>query len=81
MQIKLLKYHQIDFAKYNYCIEKSTYSRVEAYSWYLDITTNKKWHVYVYGDYEIVMPVFLKRTKKNVLKKKVVQRPFQSKKS
>lgn len=76
MKIKLLKYHQIDFKKYDHCIQNSPFSRVEAFSWYLDITTHKKWKAFVYGDYDLVMPIFLKRTRQNIFVKKIVQPMF-----
>ncbi len=57
MQITHLKYHQIDFNKYNECIEKSYNSRIYAFSWYLDIVTEKKWECLVLDDYKAVMPL------------------------
>ncbi|OVE56405.1 hypothetical protein [Chryseobacterium mucoviscidosis] len=58
--IRRLKYNEIDFEKYNNCIEnseqKNWYSRKEV----LDQLSGN-WHILVYNDYEAVMPVPLKR--------------------
>lgn len=55
--IRRLKYHEIDFEKYDECVLNSEQSRIYAESWYLDAVTNKKWECLVYGDYEAVMPI------------------------
>lgn len=57
MGIKHLKYNQIDFEKYDICIENSYNSCIYAFSWYLDIVAEKQWEVLVLGDYESVMPL------------------------
>ena len=57
MGIKHLKYNQIDFEKYDICIENSYNTCIYAYSWYLDIVAEKQWEVLVLGDYESVMPL------------------------
>ena len=46
--------------KYNRCIEASENSRVYAFSWYLDQVT-EDWELLVYGDYEIVMPLPIRK--------------------
>lgn len=55
--IKHLKYRQIDFKKYDACIEKSFHSRLFAFSWYLDIVAHKNWEVLIWDDYKAVMPL------------------------
>jgi len=75
-KIKKLKYHQIDFNKYNRCIEKATNKRIEAFSWYLDIVTDKKWEVLVLNDYQAVLPLPMFRIKKRWFKKMVTQPLF-----
>jgi len=57
MKIKHLKYHQINFKKYDECIENSYNSRIYAYSWYLNIVSEKKWECLVFDDYKAVMPL------------------------
>lgn len=54
--IKYIKRKDLDEAKYNDCIEKSTQSRVYAFSWYLDIVCDH-WDVLVLDDYVAVMPI------------------------
>lgn len=58
--IRLLSHSEIDFVKYDECIEKSMQGKVYAMSWYLDAVF-PDWSVYVVGDYDVVMPVPLKR--------------------
>jgi len=58
--IKRLKYHEIDFEKYTQCLENS-----EQKNWYakkdvLDELSGN-WELLVYGDYEAVMPVHIKK--------------------
>lgn len=55
--IQRLKYHQIDFARYDECLANSVQYKYSANSRFLDITSNKNWDLLVYGDYEAVMPV------------------------
>ncbi|WP_312825547.1 hypothetical protein [Epilithonimonas sp.] len=55
--IKRLKYHEIDFDKYNACIEKSLQNSDYAQREFLDIVTGKSWELIIYDDYEAVMPV------------------------
>lgn len=55
--IKRLKYHEIDFDKYNACIENSLQNSDYAKREFLDIVTGKSWELIIYDDYEAVMPV------------------------
>lgn len=55
--IKRLKYQEIDFEKYNRCIENSVQKKLYAERIFLDISTDKNWELLVYKDYEAVMPV------------------------
>ncbi|MFC0345300.1 hypothetical protein [Epilithonimonas hispanica] len=55
--IKRLKYHEIDFDKYNACIENSLQNSDYAQREFLDIVTKKSWELIIYDDYEAVMPV------------------------
>ena len=47
----------VNIEKYDNCISKAMNSEIYAYSWYLDIVTDKQWDVLVLGDYEVVMPL------------------------
>lgn len=55
--IRRLKYNEIDFEKYTYCLENSEQRKYSATKNFLDITSDKKWELLVYNDYEAVMPV------------------------
>ncbi|MBM7420098.1 MULTISPECIES: hypothetical protein [Chryseobacterium] len=55
--IKRLKYHEIDFEKYAQCLENSAQRKYSATKQFLDISSDKKWELLVYNDYEAVMPV------------------------
>ena len=65
--IRLLSHSEIDFVKYDECIENSMQGKVYAMSWYLDAVF-PNWSVYVVGDYDVVMPVPLKRKHQDMLK-------------
>lgn len=65
MMIKRLKYQEIDFDKYNRCIENSVQKNFYAKKETLDFLS-KNWELLVYGDYEAVMPIPF--TKKVVFK-------------
>lgn len=55
--IRKLKYHEIDFEKYTLCLENSEQRKYSATKNFLDISSDKKWELLVYNDYEAVMPV------------------------
>ena len=60
--IKRLKYDEIDFRKYEECLLQSAQYKYSAEKSYLDITSEKKWEILVYNDYEAVMPIpFIKK--------------------
>ena len=54
--IKHLKHDQIDFKRYDNCINNSVGAYVYAYSWYLDIVAGE-WDVLVEDDYVSVFPL------------------------
>lgn len=58
--IKRLKYHEIDFEKYENCIGNSQQKNFYAQKKILDFLC-KDWEVLISGDYEAVMPIPLKR--------------------
>lgn len=61
MMIKRSSYQDIDFQKYNQCIENSVQRNFYAKKDNLDFLS-KKWELLIYGDYEAVMPVpFVKK--------------------
>ena len=55
--IRRLKYNEINFEKYTYCLENSEQRKYSATKDFLDITSDKKWDLLVYNDYEAVMPI------------------------
>lgn len=55
--IKRLNYQEIDFEKYQTCLSNSAQYKYSAEKQFLDITSDKKWDLLVYNDYEAVMPV------------------------
>ncbi|TXF79544.1 hypothetical protein [Chryseobacterium sp.] len=59
--IKRLKYKEIDFKKYENCIDTSVQKNFYAHREILDFLSGN-WEILVYGDYEFVMPVpFVKK--------------------
>jgi len=59
-EISYAKNENIDYQKWDQCIERSVNSRVYAYSWYLDIVC-PGWDGLIRGNYEYVMPLAIKR--------------------
>lgn len=59
-QIHYLPNERINEQKWNNCIAQSINANVYAESWYLNIV-NENWAALVMGDYDIVMPLTLKR--------------------
>jgi len=54
--IKYIKHQDIDYKKWDHCIENAGNSRVYAMSWHLDRTAGI-WDALVWGDYDVVMPL------------------------
>lgn len=54
--IRYLTHDEIDFTKWDECVEQSVNSMVYAYSWYLNEMA-PKWEALVLNDYEAVMPL------------------------
>jgi len=54
--IRFLKNREIDYDKWDDCIQNAANSRVYATSWFLDRTA-AEWNALVWGDYEFVMPL------------------------
>lgn len=59
--IRHLQYDEINFDKWNDCIDRSFNSRIYAYSWFLDVVCDE-WEALVEGDYESVMPLPLRKS-------------------
>ena len=55
--IKRIKYQDIDFKKYNACIENSVQKKLYAEKIFLDTSTDRHWEILVHNDYEAVMPI------------------------
>jgi len=56
MKIEYIKNKDIDYKKWDLCIQKAINGNIYAYSWYLDIVC-KNWDALIYKDYEAVMPI------------------------
>lgn len=60
--IRKVLYSDIDFQKYNYCVENAVQSIFFGTSHYLDTIITGKWEILVLGDYQAVMPIpFVKK--------------------
>lgn len=73
--IRRLKYHEIDFEKYELCIENSVQRKYSVTKNFLDIVADKNWEILVLNDYEAVMPItfFIKFGIRFVLNPKLCQ--------
>jgi hypothetical protein len=58
--LKYLNHKSIDFDKWDLCLGEAHNSRIYANSWFLDRTA-VEWDALVYGDYEYVMPLPVRR--------------------
>jgi hypothetical protein len=58
MDIKLIRYADIDKVKWNSCVHYATNGNIFGYKWYLD-TIAKEWDALVGGDYETILPLFI----------------------
>ncbi|MFN8255349.1 MAG: hypothetical protein U0W24_06645 [Bacteroidales bacterium] len=56
VEIHYRKHHEIDFNKWDKCIQSSVNGIVYAFSWYLNVVCNE-WEALIQGDYETVMPL------------------------
>jgi len=57
---KHLKRHEIDVVKWNEAIKNAVNTRIYAYSWYLDVMTDRQWSALIYKDYDCVFPLLVK---------------------
>ncbi|MDD2797791.1 MAG: hypothetical protein PHV20_04285 [Bacteroidales bacterium] len=60
MNILHLSHNQIDKKRWDNTIESSSNSLIYGYSWYLD-SLSPNWEAFILGDYEIIMPIPVKR--------------------
>lgn len=56
-QLRKIKRKDLEVEKYSSAIEKALNYRIYAEHWYLDILTHAKWECWIWGDYEVIMPV------------------------
>lgn len=54
--VRYVKNNEIDYAKWDQCVDNATNGLIYAYSFYLDIAA-RNWDALIYGDYEWVMPL------------------------
>lgn len=66
MEIRFLKNSEINFIRWDNCINNATNGNVFAFSWYLNIICDD-WHALISGDYEYVMPLLIKTKHKQNL--------------
>ncbi|MGC9352348.1 MAG: hypothetical protein ACP5D9_00840 [Mariniphaga sp.] len=59
-KLTYLKHREIDYKKWDRCVNEAPNSRVYATSWYLDRTA-VVWDALVWGNYEFVMPLPVKK--------------------
>lgn len=57
LKLRKVKRNALDETKYSKAIDQAINYRIYAEFWYLDVLTDKKWECWIYGDYEVVMPV------------------------
>ena len=55
--IRIVKYEEIDFARYSECLKNACQNTDYADKQFLDIVSKRQWFLLVDGDYEAVMPV------------------------
>jgi len=55
-KMKYLNYSEIDFEKWDKCIDRAPNSRLYATSWFLDRMATR-WNALIWGDYKYIMPV------------------------
>lgn len=58
--IRILKYHELDFRKYDCCIRNAVQYNFQAEKKYLDCLNLHRWQFMVLDDYKAVMPVYFK---------------------
>ncbi|OFX22138.1 MAG: hypothetical protein A2041_04585 [Bacteroidetes bacterium GWA2_31_9b] len=71
MEIKYLKNNDINFVRWDNCINTAFNGSIFAFSWYLNILCDD-WHALVLGDYKYVMPII----HKPVFRKEFVYSPI-----
>lgn len=57
MEIRYLQHHQIDADRWDKAIDTAENGLIYAYSWYLDVVTDKNWDALVLEDYSLIMPL------------------------
>jgi hypothetical protein len=70
--IKILKYPDVDWGKYNTCLRQSVQYKVYAEQKYLALVGESCWEFLVEDDYQAVMPVFFQK----IYGRKLVRRPM-----
>lgn len=56
-QIQTIQRKDLNLDKYTQALQQSMNYRIYAEFWYLDVLTDGNWECWVYGDYEVIMPV------------------------
>ena len=58
--IRFIPHKRIDKGKWDHCLDHCSWSRIYAYSWYLD-QVHPEWDALVYGAYEAVFPLPIRK--------------------
>jgi hypothetical protein len=56
LMIRYIKHKEIDYKKWDACIDNALNGNIYTYSWYLD-TVCERWDALIEGDYEALMPL------------------------
>ena len=58
--IQYIPHNDIDFSKWDACLDKASNGTIYAYSWYLN-NSCEQWDALIEGDYEIIMPLPIRK--------------------
>lgn len=56
-ELRKIKRKDLDEKKYSQALENALNYRIYAEVWYLDVVAKGNWECWVYGDYEVIMPI------------------------
>lgn len=56
-KLRKIKRKDLDLEKYSNALNDSLNYRIYAEYWYLDVLMDENWECWIYGDYEVIMPI------------------------
>lgn len=59
-QLKALSRDEIDDDLWNDTIRQSIYPKIYGFTWYLDAITDRSWSALVFGNYDVIMALFMR---------------------